>query len=97
MQRAVLGWTVVWKRLAIRHTINTVKHPELVMDNLVSVVRATGRIGVVGVYAPEDPGAATDGAKQGRIGFNFGALFEKGIPKRMRTSTNVKQAGPKSF
>lgn len=39
------------------------EHPELVLDNLVKAVRTTGAIGVVGVYAPEDPGAATEGAK----------------------------------
>jgi glutathione-independent formaldehyde dehydrogenase len=27
---------------------------------------------------PEDPGAADDGAKQGRIGFDYGTLFTKG-------------------
>ena len=31
------------------------EHPELVLDNLVNVVRATGAIGVVGVYVPQDP------------------------------------------
>jgi glutathione-independent formaldehyde dehydrogenase len=55
------------------------EHPELVLDNLVSVVRATGRIGVVGVYVPQDPGGATEDAKHGRPTFNFGAAFEKGI------------------
>jgi glutathione-independent formaldehyde dehydrogenase len=54
------------------------EHPELVLDNLVSVVRSTGGIGVVGVYVPEDPGAADAGAKEGRIGFDFGTLFTKG-------------------
>jgi glutathione-independent formaldehyde dehydrogenase len=55
------------------------EHPEMVLDSLISVVRATGRIGVVGVYEPEDPGAATDGAKQGRYNFNYGEVFSKGI------------------
>jgi glutathione-independent formaldehyde dehydrogenase len=55
------------------------EHPELVLDNLVSVVRATGRIGAVGVYVPEDPDAATEEAKAGRVAFNFGAAWEKGI------------------
>lgn len=55
------------------------EHPELVLDNLVKVVRATGSIGVVGVYVPEDPGAPTDGAKAGRIAFDYGTAFEKGI------------------
>jgi glutathione-independent formaldehyde dehydrogenase len=55
------------------------EHPELVLDNLVSVVRATGHIGVVGVYVPQDPGAATEEAKSGRIAFDYGTAFEKGI------------------
>jgi len=54
------------------------EHPEMVLDNLVRAVRATGGIGVVGVYVPQDPKAATDGAKQGRIGFDFGTMFQKG-------------------
>jgi glutathione-independent formaldehyde dehydrogenase len=54
------------------------EHPELVLDNLVKVVRTTGGIGVVGVYVPEDAGAADDGAKEGRIGFDYGTFFTKG-------------------
>jgi len=55
------------------------EHPELVLDNLVKVVRATGHVGVVGVYVPEDPKAASEGAKHGRIAFDYGTAFEKGI------------------
>jgi glutathione-independent formaldehyde dehydrogenase len=54
------------------------EHPELVLDNLVKVVRSTGGIGVVGVYMPQDPGAASEPAKQGRIGFEYGTFFTKG-------------------
>ena len=54
------------------------EHPELVLDNLIKSVRSTGGIGVVGVYVPQDPGAATEGAKEGRIGFDYGTLFTKG-------------------
>ncbi|WP_433222669.1 glutathione-independent formaldehyde dehydrogenase [Dactylosporangium sp. CS-047395] len=59
------------------------EHPELVLDNLIKVVRSTGGIGVVGVYVPEDPGAKTDQARQGRIGFDYGTFFAKG--QRMGT------------
>jgi glutathione-independent formaldehyde dehydrogenase len=59
------------------------EHPELVLDNLVKVVRTTGAIGVVGVYMPEDPGASTDQAKEGRIGWDYGTFFTKG--QRMGT------------
>jgi glutathione-independent formaldehyde dehydrogenase len=55
------------------------EHPEMVLDKLVEVVRATGRIGVVGVYNPQDPGAAAEGAKKGRYGFNYGLVFDKAI------------------
>lgn len=55
------------------------EHPEMVLDNLVRVVRATGAIGVVGVYVPQDPDAAYPLAGQGRIPFDFGAAFTKGI------------------
>ncbi len=55
------------------------EHPSMVLDSLVQVVRATGSIGVVGVYEPEDDGAATEDAKKGRIDFDFGTAFSKGI------------------
>jgi glutathione-independent formaldehyde dehydrogenase len=54
------------------------EHPELVLDNLVQVVRSTGGIGVVGVYVPEDPGASSDLAKEGRIPRQCGQFFAKG-------------------
>jgi glutathione-independent formaldehyde dehydrogenase len=49
------------------------------LDKLIEVVRATGRIGVVGVYNPQDSGAATESAKEGRYGFNYGLVFDKAI------------------
>ncbi len=55
------------------------EHPELVLDNLIGVVRATGQIGVVGVYEPSDEGAPTEGAKTGHYGFDYGQAFSKGI------------------
>ena len=54
------------------------EHPELVLDNLVRTVRSTGGIGVVGVYVPEDPGASDEGAREGRVGFDYGTFFTKG-------------------
>jgi glutathione-independent formaldehyde dehydrogenase len=61
------------------HDAKGQEHPELVLDNLVQVVRATGHIGVVGVYVTEDPDAATEEAKTGCIAFDYGTAFEKGI------------------
>jgi glutathione-independent formaldehyde dehydrogenase len=60
------------------HDSSGEEHPEMVLDNLIKSVRSTGGIGVVGVYVPEDPGASSEAAKQGRIGFDYGTLFAKG-------------------
>jgi glutathione-independent formaldehyde dehydrogenase len=60
------------------HDASGEEHPELVLDNLVQVVRSTGGIGVVGVYVPQDPGASSDLAQEGRIPFQYGQFFTKG-------------------
>jgi glutathione-independent formaldehyde dehydrogenase len=63
--------------------------PNMTMNDLVKSVRATGGIGVVGVFISEDPGASDKLAKEGKIAFDFGAFFEKGL--RMGTGqANVK-------
>jgi glutathione-independent formaldehyde dehydrogenase len=54
------------------------EHPEMVLDSLVRAVKTSGGIGVVGVYVPSDPQAASAGAQQGRIGFDYGTFFQKG-------------------
>ena len=59
------------------HDASGEEHPELVLDNLVKVVRSTGGIGVVGVYVPADPGVP-DSANAGRIGWDYGTFFTKG-------------------
>ena len=58
------------------------EHPEMVLDNLVNVVRAAGSIGVVGVYVPQDPGL-DDPAGIDRVGWQYGTFFTKG--QRMGT------------
>lgn len=64
--------------------------PGLTINNLIQAVRPTVRVGVVGVFVPEDPGAADDLAKQGRFAFDFGTFFFKGLS--MGTGqANVKQ------
>jgi threonine dehydrogenase-like Zn-dependent dehydrogenase len=52
--------------------------PNLTMNNLVQTVKATGRIGVVGVFIPEDPGAKDALARRGQIAFDFGQFWLKG-------------------
>ena len=63
--------------------------PNLTMNNLVQSVKATGSIGVVGVFLPKDPGAADDLAKEGKLAFDFGNFWFKG--QRIATGqANVK-------
>ncbi|HEY9153884.1 MAG TPA: glutathione-independent formaldehyde dehydrogenase [Opitutaceae bacterium] len=57
--------------------------PNQTMNRLVSSVRPTGGIGVVGVFMPEDPQGANELAKKGEIAFDFGKFFERG--QRMGT------------
>ena len=61
------------------HDSSEKEQPELVMNNLVNSVRATGRLGIVGVYVPEDPGSPDALAKEGKIPYNFGMLWSKGL------------------
>lgn len=63
--------------------------PALTMNNLVRAVKATGSIGVVGVFMPEDPGASDKLAQQGKLPFDFGQMWNKG--QRLGTGqTSVK-------
>ena len=48
------------------------------MNCLVASTKATGGIGVVGVFIPEDPGAKDDLAKEGKMAFDFGMFWFKG-------------------
>lgn len=52
--------------------------PAIVLNNVVASTRPTGGIGVVGLYVPEDPGAPTEEAAEGRLLFEVGTFFEKG-------------------
>ena len=52
--------------------------PNLTMNNLVQTVKATGGIGVVGVFLPQDPGAHDELAKEGKLAFDFGNFWFKG-------------------
>jgi threonine dehydrogenase-like Zn-dependent dehydrogenase len=52
--------------------------PKLTMNNLVSSVKFTGGIGVVGVFVPQDPGAPYELAKKGMIEFAWGMCWFKG-------------------
>lgn len=55
------------------------EHPNMTMNNLVQSVRATGRIGVVGVFVPQDPKSPDELGQQGQIAFDLGLVFQKGL------------------
>ena len=66
------------------------ERPGLTINSLIQAVRPTGRIGVVGVFVPEDPSAQDDLAQEGKFAFDFGTFFFKG--QAMGTGqANVKQ------
>jgi glutathione-independent formaldehyde dehydrogenase len=79
------------------HDASGQEHPEMVLDKLVEVVRATGRIGVVGVYNPQDPGAATEDAQQGRYGFNYGLVCGKARPSLIVSHELPLEAAPDAY
>ena len=55
------------------------EQPNITMNNLVASVRATGTIGVVGVFVPEDPKAKGKLEKKGQIAFDWGQFWFKGL------------------
>lgn len=55
------------------------EQPNITMNNLVASVRATGKIGVVGVFVPEDPKAKDKLEKKGQIAFDWGQFWFKGL------------------
>ncbi len=68
----------------------TGEEPAVVLNSLVETVRATGMLGVPGLYVPADPGAVDPSAGRGMLMLSIGKLFEKGL--RMGTGQcNVKR------
>lgn len=55
------------------------EEPATVLNALIQTVRATGMLGIPGLYVPSDPGAPDAQAKQGLLLVAIGKLFEKGL------------------
>jgi glutathione-independent formaldehyde dehydrogenase len=60
------------------HDPNGEEQPNLTMNRLVASVRFTGKIGNVGVFVPQDPGAKDELAKNGKLAFDYGMFWFKG-------------------
>ena len=55
------------------------EQPNATMNKLVRSVRATGAIGVVGVFVPQDPKSPDALMKEGQIAFDIGNFFSRGL------------------
>lgn len=65
------------------------EHSNTTMNELVQAVKATGSIGVVGVFIAEDPKSKEELQKKGHMDFDFGQFWMKG--QRIATGqANVK-------
>jgi len=53
--------------------------PNVVLNQMIDVVKPTGALGIPGLYVPSDPGGVNESAKSGALLLNFGRLFEKGL------------------
>lgn len=51
--------------------------PNVVIEQCIKVTRATGGIGVPGLYVPSDPGAPDEKSGMGMMLMSFGKFFEK--------------------
>lgn len=66
------------------------EHSNITMNELVQAVKATGSIGVVGVFVPKDPKSKETLEKKGHMDFDFGNFWMKG--QRIATGqANVKK------
>ncbi|MFB6078348.1 MAG: glutathione-independent formaldehyde dehydrogenase [Halarchaeum sp.] len=57
------------------------ENPGVLINQLIRVVEPKGQLGIIGLYVPDDPGAPetiSEMEAQGRLGIDFGKLFEKG-------------------
>ena len=53
--------------------------PNVVLNQMIDVVKPTGAMGIPGLYVPSDPGGVNESAKKGQLLMSFGRLFEKGL------------------
>jgi glutathione-independent formaldehyde dehydrogenase len=59
------------------HGQGAVEAPAAVLNGIMSITRAAGRLGIPGLYVTGDPGAADDDAKQGTLKVRLGLGWAK--------------------
>jgi glutathione-independent formaldehyde dehydrogenase len=50
-----------------------------VLQDLIEVINPTGKLGIVGLYVPQDPGGKDKNAQKGQYLIPWGEVFEKGL------------------
>ncbi len=55
------------------------EQPAVVLNSLMQVTRAAGRLGIPGLYVTEDPGAESEDAKQGSLSLSLGTGWAKSL------------------
>jgi glutathione-independent formaldehyde dehydrogenase len=58
---------------------NERQRPGQTLDDVIRVTNPTGRIGVIGVYFPEDPAGVNDDERQGKFTIALGQAWNKGL------------------
>ncbi|HMJ32790.1 MAG TPA: formaldehyde dehydrogenase, glutathione-independent [Baekduia sp.] len=61
------------------HGKNAAEAPATVLNSLMRLVRAAGRIGIPGLYVTEDPGAKDEAAKHGSLSLSLGTGWAKSV------------------
>ena len=59
------------------HDGSRVEAPATVLNSLMEVTRAAGKIGIPGLYVTDDPGATDDAARRGSLSVRFGLGWAK--------------------
>jgi glutathione-independent formaldehyde dehydrogenase len=59
------------------HSGSQIEAPATVLNSLMEVTRAAGRIGIPGLYVTDDPGGVDDAAKRGSLAIRFGLGWAK--------------------
>jgi glutathione-independent formaldehyde dehydrogenase len=56
---------------------HTIEAPATVLNSLMTITRAAGRIGIPGLYVTDDPGSQDEAARQGNLRMRFGLGWAK--------------------
>jgi glutathione-independent formaldehyde dehydrogenase len=59
------------------HGKDGAEQPATVLNSIMSITRAGGKLGIPGLYVTEDPGASDEGAKEGSIAVRLGLGWAK--------------------